>query len=61
MAFSEHDHESRLEQLVAGAKAEGKRPEIPPRIADLLTGESYVGACQGCRTVTHVIGHRAQQ
>jgi hypothetical protein len=58
-AFSEHEHEPRLEQLLAEARAAGKQPVLPARIADLLAGESYVGACQGCRTITHVIGHRA--
>jgi hypothetical protein len=59
MPFSAHEHEPRVEQLLAQARAEGKEPELPPRIADLLAGESYVGACEGCRSVTHVIGHRA--
>jgi hypothetical protein len=61
MAFSAHEHEPRVEQLLAVARAEGKQAELPPRIADLLAGESYVGACQGCRTVSHVIGHRASR
>jgi hypothetical protein len=58
MGFSEHEHEPRFEQLLSEVDA-SKRPPIPPQIAQLLAGESYVGACQGCRTVTHVIGHHA--
>jgi hypothetical protein len=58
-AFAAHEHEPRLEHLLAEARAAGKQPVLPPRIADLLAGDSYVGACQGCRTITHVIGHRA--
>jgi hypothetical protein len=58
-AFFEHEHEPRLERLLAEVRAAGKRPTVPPRIGHLLAGESYVGACQGCRTITHVIGHRA--
>jgi len=59
MAFSEHEHQSRFEQLLGEVRSEGKHPSVPPRIADLLTGESFIGACQGCRIVAHVIGHRA--
>jgi hypothetical protein len=25
----------------------------------MLAGDPYVGACPGCRTISHVIGHHA--
>ncbi len=59
MGFSEHAHEPRFELLLTQAQAQGPEPSIPPRIEALMTGESYVGACQGCRIVSHVISHRA--
>jgi hypothetical protein len=47
MPFSEHPHESRFEMLISEVRRADKEPSIPPEIEHLLTGQSYVGACQG--------------
>jgi len=60
LAFEEHGHEPRHETLANEAREHGAEPPtLPERVEDILTGESYVGACPGCRVVSHVIGHRA--
>ena len=59
--FEEHEHEPRDQALAAQARARGDDPPpLPERVQEILSGESYVGACPGCRTVSHVVGHRAQ-
>jgi hypothetical protein len=58
MGFSEHPHESRFSQLITEARAKGQEPAIPSEIEDLMSGDSFVGGCQGCRVVSHVISHR---
>ncbi len=60
IAYDEHDHEPRYESLTKEAGARGVRtPPLPDRVRDMLAGESFAGACSGCRTVSHVIGHKA--
>jgi hypothetical protein len=62
IGFEDHEHQPRYEALTDQARAEGKRPPpLPARIEELLAGESYIGACPGCRTVSHVVGHRAHR
>ena len=61
LQFEGHGHEPRYESLANEARARGTEPPpLPDRVEALLAGESYVGACPGCRVVSHVIGHRAQ-
>ena len=56
IAFEEHEHEPRIEAL---AREHGRDPaELPERVRVLLAGHSFVGVCEGCRTVSHVVGHR---
>ena len=62
LPYEEHEHEPRYETLANEARARGEEPPpLPPRVRDQLSGESYAGACPGCRIVSHVIGHRAPQ
>ena len=35
-------------------------PPLPERVSEILAGESFVGACPGCRTVSHVVAHHAR-
>jgi hypothetical protein len=45
--------------LADQARARGvEPPPLPERVKDMLSGESYVAACPGCRMVSHVVGHR---
>ena len=61
IAYEEHEHEPRFESLAKEARAQGKQPPpLPPRVQELLAGESFAGACPGCRTVSHVVAHRAR-
>jgi hypothetical protein len=60
IGYEEHEHEPRYELLAAEARARGQEPPaLPERVRSILAGESFVGACPGCRTVSHVVGHRA--
>ena len=60
IAFEEHEHEPRFELAAEQARARGgDPPPLPPRVRELLAGESFVGVCAGCRTISHVVGHRA--
>lgn len=60
-AYQPHEHEPRYELLAEQARAEGREPPpLPERVRELLAGDSYAAACAGCRTVSHVVGHRAQ-
>ena len=57
-AYEPHEHEPRHELLAAQARARGAAPpELPERVRVVLAGSSFVGACPGCRTVSHVVGH----
>jgi len=59
-AFRKHEHEPRVQALSEQAQARGAElPSLPERLRDLLAGEAFVGVCEGCRTITHVVGHRA--
>jgi hypothetical protein len=61
IGYSEHEHEPRYEALAAEARAAGADPPpLPPRVREMLAGESYAGVCAGCRTISHVVGHRAR-
>lgn len=60
LGFAEHEHEPRFELLAEQARARGEEPPpLPERVQELLAGRSFVGACPGCRTISHVVGHRA--
>jgi hypothetical protein len=59
IAFEAHEHEPRFRIVAEQARARGAEPPpLPKRVRELLSGESYVGACPGCRTISHVVGHR---
>lgn len=58
--FEPHGHEPRFKSLADQARARGTEPPpLPDRVEDLLAGESFVGACPGCRAVSHVVTHHA--
>ena len=59
IGFEPHEHEPRYAELAARHGADAK--ELPARVRELLAGESFVGVCPGCRTISHVVGHRAPQ
>jgi hypothetical protein len=59
ISFEKHDREPRFTTLADQARARGEStPPLPERVQKVLSGESYVGACRECRTVSHVVGHR---
>ena len=59
IAYEAHGHDPRYALLAEQARARGEEPPpLPERVRELLAGESFVGACAGCRTITHVVGHR---
>jgi hypothetical protein len=59
IGYEPHEHEPRFALLAEQARAEGRDPgSLPERVRRLLEGESYVGACPGCRILSHVVGHR---
>ena len=61
LPYEGHEHEPRFETLADEARRRGEEPPpLPKRVEDILAGDSFVGACPGCRTVSHVIGHHAQ-
>jgi hypothetical protein len=58
--YERHEHEPRYATLADQARARGDEPPpLPHKVEEILSGESFVGACPGCRTVNHVIGHHA--
>ena len=58
VAFEAHEHEPRYAELAA---REGVDPSLlPERVRELLDGRAHVAACPGCRTVSHVVSHRAR-
>ena len=60
IGYESHGHEPRYALLAEQARARGEElPPLPERVRELLAGDSFVGACPGCRTITHVVGHRA--
>ena len=60
LPYEKHEHEPRFETLADKARERGEEPPpLPKRVEDILSGDSHVGACPGCRTVSHVIGHHA--
>jgi hypothetical protein len=57
--YEEHDHEPRYLSLAEQARARGEEPpRLPARVEEALAGDSFVGVCPGCRTISHVVGHR---
>ncbi len=61
LPYEAHQHEPRHATLADEAAARGAEPPpLPERVEEMLSGDSYVGACPGCRTLSHVIGHHAQ-
>ena len=59
MPFREHAHESPAERIITEARRAGETPSVPEKLEDLIFGTSFVGACHGCRNVSHVISHSA--
>jgi len=60
VGYEEHRHEPRYELLAEQARARGEQPPpLPGRVERMLSGDSYVTACPGCRTISHVVGHKA--
>ncbi len=60
IAYVEHEHEPRHETLAREARSEGHEPPaLPERVARTLSGDAFVGACAGCRKVSHVVSHEA--
>lgn len=61
LAYEKHHHEPRFATLADHARASGEDPPpLPGRVEELLRGDSYVGACPGCRILSHVISHHAR-
>ena len=61
LPYEAHQHEPRHATLADEAATRGADPPpLPERVEEILSGDSYVGACPGCRTLSHVIGHHAQ-
>ncbi len=61
IGYEPHEHEPRYAALAEQARARGEQlPPLPERVRALLAGESFVGVCPGCRTASHVVGHRPQ-
>jgi hypothetical protein len=59
VAWEEHGHEPRYAMLADQARARGESPPpLPERVEQMLSGDSFVTACPGCRTISHVVGHR---
>jgi len=59
IGYEEHEHEPRYATLAEQARARGTEPPpLPERVRAVLSGESYIGVCPGCRTISHVVGHR---
>lgn len=60
ITFSADAHEPRYQALAEEARARGDTPPpLPGAVEEMLAGDSHVGACPGCRTISHVIGHHA--
>jgi hypothetical protein len=60
LGYEPRGHEPRYELLADQARARGENPPaLPRRVERMLSGESWVAACEGCRVLSHVIGHRA--
>jgi hypothetical protein len=57
IAYRPHDREPRYEALARERGAESAA--LPERVRELLAGEAFVGVCESCRRVSHVVGHRA--
>jgi hypothetical protein len=55
--FSEHAHASPAQRFLGEARSAGTAPVLPDEFEELISGPSFVGVCQGCRTITHVISH----
>jgi hypothetical protein len=61
LPYEAHEHQPRHATLADEAATRGADPPpLPERVEEILSGDSYVGACSGCRTLSHVIGHHAQ-
>jgi len=59
--YEAHEHQPRHATLADEAATRGAAPPpLPERVEEIMSGDSYVGACPGCRTLSHVIGHHAQ-
>jgi hypothetical protein len=59
IGYEAHQHEPRYALLADQAQARGQvLPPLPERVQKVLAGDSFVGACPGCRTISHVVGHR---
>jgi hypothetical protein len=60
--YEGHEHKPRYETLADEARSRGAEPPpLPERVRELLAGQSFVAACPGCRTISHVVGHRTRR
>ena len=57
VGYEAHEHEPRYVALAERADVDPSA--LPERVRDLLAGAAYVAACPRCRTISHVVGHRA--
>ena len=57
IGWKRHEHEPRYALLAAQRGVDESL--LPQRVRELLAGDSYVAACAGCRTISHVVGHQA--
>ena len=56
IAWEQHEHKPRYAHL---AGQQGVDESIlPERVREILAGRSFVAACPGCRTISHVVGHQ---
>ena len=61
LIYEEHHHEAKFETLAKEARDKGEQPPpLPDNVEELMRGDSYVGACPGCRVLSHVISHHAR-
>jgi hypothetical protein len=60
VSYEPHQHEPRHATIADEASARGEESPLPEQVEEILSGDSHVGACHGCRTLSHVLGHHAQ-
>ena len=56
LTFEAHEHEPRYAELAERKGVDAST--LSERVRALLAGRSYVAACPGCRTISHIVGHR---
>ena len=59
IAYEADEHDPGYALLAEQARVRGEEPPpFPQRVREMLTGDAFVGACAGCGTISHVVGHR---